>query len=93
MWRDRKSGGEVVSSTRSFGAVTLLVHQSPYKKGWFATSSPLFLGVRLASPDLDQAKAQASAKLHVVLQDALDALIAEKPKPERLERIDKLLAE
>ena len=82
-WSDKCISGEVRESTTRAGRFRLTVHQHVHHDPgeWFASCPALFDCVRLASPELDYAKAQAVAKLQVICQEAINEITQmQRPK-------------
>ena len=96
-WKDKKRGyGEdavVRSSEIKFGTFRLSVHRHiDYPENqWLASSNWLLVGRELASEDLEQAKAQATAILQGILQDAINEMSTTTPKAGMIMNEDELL--
>jgi hypothetical protein len=80
-WKDKKKkfdNPEIDSSEIKLGLFRLFVHRHIHypPDTWLASCGYLFSQIELASKDLEQAKIQAVAKVHVILEDALADILA-----------------
>lgn len=79
-WKDKKKrydSDEIESSEINLGRFRLSVHRHIYRPPdvWLASCTGLFSQIELASKDLSEAKCQAKAKVQVILEDAIKAVL------------------
>ena len=79
-WKDRKrkaSSDEIKESEIYLGRFRLTVHRHiDYPTDvWLASCTNIFSQLELASADLGEAKCQATAKVQVILEDAIKDIL------------------